>query len=168
MSLADAACVADPDLFAHSTGPKVQEALRICRHCPVAQKCVEITEADVANGLPPVSMVQAGVVWSDDGRPHRPRTPPPLPPGPHPQVKGLTATLVEVLGMIAQGDRFSVIASRRRVSVDTVKTQARKLYQVLGAENRKDAVQIALQLGILPPGSVDASHLRDETAQVRQ
>lgn len=55
-----------------------------------------------------------------------------------------------VLRGMAQGRTNAAIGREQFLSVDTVKTHARRLFRKLGAVDRANAVAIAYQRGILP------------------
>ena len=65
-------------------------------------------------------------------------------------IEPLSDRELEVLAWIAEGLTNPEIARQLVVSLPTVKSHARNLYGKLGVHNRKQAVQKAKEMGILP------------------
>ncbi len=63
----------------------------------------------------------------------------------------ITAREREVLALIAEGATNQEIARRLSVSIYTVKSHVRSIHQKLDVANRNEAVQRAMQLGIIAP-----------------
>ena len=63
---------------------------------------------------------------------------------------GISPSELVVLKEIAAGRSNKEIASRLRISPNTVKTHAARLFDKLGAKRRTDAVNKARELGIVP------------------
>lgn len=59
----------------------------------------------------------------------------------------------EVLAMLALGCSNSQIADELYLSIDTVKTYVRRVFQKLGVRNRTQAAMLAQQYGLAPPPS---------------
>lgn len=57
----------------------------------------------------------------------------------------------EVLAMLALGSSNSQIADELYLSVDTVKTYVRRVFQKLGVHNRTQAAMLAQRYGLAPP-----------------
>jgi len=68
-----------------------------------------------------------------------------------PEILGKPLSLVEleVLELLARGCRYSEIARFRGRSVPTIKGEARRVFQKLGAVNAAHAVTIAKDKGLL-------------------
>ncbi len=62
---------------------------------------------------------------------------------------GLTARELEILQMVAQGLRYKTIASKLYLSDGTVRNYASSVYLKLDVRNREEAVQKALEVGLL-------------------
>lgn len=62
---------------------------------------------------------------------------------------GLTLSEMTVLEEIAAGRSNKEIAARLKISPNTVKTHAARLFEKLGAKRRTDAVKKARELGIV-------------------
>lgn len=62
---------------------------------------------------------------------------------------GISVRELEVLGEIAAGRSNKEIATRLKVSANTIKTHVARLYDKLGAKRRTDAVLRARELGLL-------------------
>ena len=78
--------------------------------------------------------------------------PPPLRPPGNPQAQAslrITAGELVVLQEIAAGHSNKEIALRLKISPNTVKTHAARLFDKLGAKRRTDAVNKARELGIV-------------------
>lgn len=63
----------------------------------------------------------------------------------------LTAAELRLLPILSTHLKFEEIAERLHVSSHTVKTQARSIYAKLGASSRSEAVERAIELGLLEP-----------------
>jgi DNA-binding CsgD family transcriptional regulator len=63
---------------------------------------------------------------------------------------GISPSELVVLKEIAAGHSNKEIASRLKISPNTVKTHAARLFDKLGAKRRTDAVNKARELGIVP------------------
>jgi DNA-binding CsgD family transcriptional regulator len=66
--------------------------------------------------------------------------------------RGLSRPLMENLWHVARGLSNEEIAEKRGLSGETIKTQMRTLYEILGARGRAHAVAIAFSLGLLHYG----------------
>ncbi len=62
---------------------------------------------------------------------------------------GLTEREFEILGLLAQGHKYREIADKCFISLDTVRTHVKHVFEKLGAENRTQAVRLAMNIGIL-------------------
>ncbi|MHA7578823.1 response regulator [Paenibacillus vandeheii] len=62
---------------------------------------------------------------------------------------GLTAREIEILQLVAQGFRYKTIASKLYLSDGTVRNYASSAYIKLGVRNKEEAVQKALEIGII-------------------
>jgi DNA-binding CsgD family transcriptional regulator len=62
---------------------------------------------------------------------------------------GISASEMTVLEQIAAGRSNKEIAARLKISPNTVKTHAARLFEKLGAKRRTDAVKKARELGIV-------------------
>lgn len=69
------------------------------------------------------------------------------------QADSLSMREREVLAMLALGSSNSDIASELYLSVDTVKTYVRRVFQKLGVHNRTQAAMMAQRYGLAPPAS---------------
>jgi two-component system, NarL family, response regulator LiaR len=69
----------------------------------------------------------------------------------------LTQREQEVLALMALGKSNREIAHELYLSVDTVKTHVRTLFQKLGVSNRTQAALTAAEHGVAPPRMRDAS-----------
>ena len=63
----------------------------------------------------------------------------------------VSARQCEVLSLMAAGLSGEEIAVRLGVSVNTVKTHARKLFKALGARNRAHVIRLGVDAGLLRP-----------------
>ncbi|WP_224414254.1 response regulator transcription factor, partial [Bacillus thuringiensis] len=61
----------------------------------------------------------------------------------------LTAREIEILQLVAKGLRYTTIASRLYLSNGTVRNYASTAYAKLGVRNKEEAVQKALEIGII-------------------
>ena len=61
----------------------------------------------------------------------------------------LTAREIEILQLVAKGLRYTTIASRLYLSNGTVRNYASTAYTKLGVCNKEEAVQKALEIGII-------------------
>ncbi|PHE81497.1 histidine kinase [Bacillus toyonensis] len=61
----------------------------------------------------------------------------------------LTAREIEILQLVAKGLRYNTIASRLYLSNGTVRNYASSAYTKLGVRNKEEAVQKALEIGIM-------------------
>lgn len=61
----------------------------------------------------------------------------------------LTAREIEILQLVAKGLRYTTIASRLYLSSGTVRNYASTAYTKLGVRNKEEAVQKALEIGII-------------------
>jgi len=66
-------------------------------------------------------------------------------------IEPLSEREIEVLQFLAKGLTNQVVATRLFISLHTVKTHTRNIYNKLGVNNRTQAVDRARTLGILPP-----------------
>ena len=71
-----------------------------------------------------------------------------LPVSPSP-VDSLTSREIEILELLAQGQKNKIIAERLFVSIDTVKTHLRNIYNKLDVNSRLQAVNKANALGLI-------------------
>jgi DNA-binding NarL/FixJ family response regulator len=78
------------------------------------------------------------------------RAAPPLPAGPSPSA--LTAREREVLALLSTGASYGDIARDLAISVNTVRSYIRSLYEKCGVANRAEAVNRAWNLGLLARG----------------
>jgi len=69
--------------------------------------------------------------------------------------EGLTVREFAVLELLARGFSHKEIATTLFFSWQTVAKYTNNLYQKLGVTSRRDAVERAVALGILPPGLTD-------------
>jgi len=79
-------------------------------------------------------------------------TPPPANFDGNPKARaalGISASEMTVLEEIAAGRSNKEIAARLKISPNTVKTHAARLFEKLGAKRRTDAVRKARELGIV-------------------
>jgi DNA-binding CsgD family transcriptional regulator len=68
-------------------------------------------------------------------------------------VPALSVRQSEILTMIADGMSNAEIGGKLFVSEDTVKTHVRRMFKIIGAANRAQAVGIAYRLGLLRPAA---------------
>jgi len=68
---------------------------------------------------------------------------------PRPETASLTTRQMEILQYLHQGQQNKVIAYELDLSEATVKVHVRHIFSVLGVKNRTQAVQKALEVGIL-------------------
>ncbi|WP_167505830.1 LuxR C-terminal-related transcriptional regulator [Desulfosediminicola flagellatus] len=66
---------------------------------------------------------------------------------------GLTPREVEVLSCLAQGASYAETAEQLFVSINTLKTHTKRIYNKLGVGNRTQAINTAIELNLLPPFS---------------
>jgi len=68
-----AACRDRPDDFdldvIRDNRARISAAVDSCRRCPVAHQCGDLTQRLVADRKAPKDLVQAGVIWSVEGKP---------------------------------------------------------------------------------------------------
>lgn len=62
---------------------------------------------------------------------------------------GLTEREFEILELLAQGHKYREIADKCYISLDTVRTHVKHVFEKLGAENRTQAIRLAVSIGIL-------------------
>jgi LuxR family maltose regulon positive regulatory protein len=62
---------------------------------------------------------------------------------------GLTGREFEILELLAQGDKYREIADKCFISLDTVRTHVKHVFEKLGAQNRTQAIRLATNIGIL-------------------
>jgi DNA-binding NarL/FixJ family response regulator len=62
---------------------------------------------------------------------------------------GLTAREIEILQFVAKGLRYKTIASKLYLSDGTVRNYASSAYLKIGVRNKEEAVQKALEIGIV-------------------
>lgn len=147
-----ASCATDPELFAKGCGETVPAALRVCRHCPVAQHCVDETADMVRRRRSPRDQVRAGVAWSLDGVPFTPKY-----MTTHPKrsaVEGhaatrFTAVELEVLRGFSNGSTAEAVGLQLGMSKDAVKSHAARLYRKLGVSRAAQALEVAYETGLL-------------------
>jgi DNA-binding NarL/FixJ family response regulator len=70
---------------------------------------------------------------------------------------------MEVLRLAASGAREEDIANRLCLTRNTVKTYLRRIREKLKADSRAEAINLALDLGLLPPHAGDPLALDDKT-----
>ena len=91
----------------------------------------------------------------------RPPASTPSPSGPAGEIRlqeSLTRRELEILELLARRLQNKEIASRLFVSIDTVKTHLKNLYQKLGVANRREAATKAAEiLAPRPPGTPSAA-----------
>lgn len=68
---------------------------------------------------------------------------------------------MEILRLLAQGERNWEIALHLSVSENTVKNHLKALYARLGAKNRVQAVSLAVRWGLIPSDGENMPHLAD-------
>ena len=73
----------------------------------------------------------------------------------------LTRRELEILRLLAQGERNWEIALHLSVSENTVKNHLKALYARLGAKNRVQAVSLAVRWGLIPSDGQNMPHLAD-------
>ncbi len=78
----------------------------------------------------------------------------------------LTSAEIRVLGYLPSHLSFRDIAERLHVSPHTIKSQAISIYGKLGASSRHDAIQSAVEAGLLDPAVLRFPDLRDVQRQV--
>jgi LuxR family maltose regulon positive regulatory protein len=78
------------------------------------------------------------------------QTAPPSPAKAQPLIEPLTFREIETLELLAQGLYNKEIADKLSISLETVKTHLKNIYQKLGVSSRQRAVQRARTLDILP------------------
>jgi LuxR family maltose regulon positive regulatory protein len=64
-------------------------------------------------------------------------------------IEPLTARELEVLDLMAEGMKYSEIAARLFISVNTVRSHVKSVYAKLNANNRTKAIELAREAGIL-------------------
>ena len=62
----------------------------------------------------------------------------------------LTPRQLEIVGLLTEGLSNKQIGQRLYLSEDTVKTQLKRAFIKLGAENRVEAAMTAVKLGLIP------------------
>jgi LuxR family maltose regulon positive regulatory protein len=93
-----------------------------------------------------------------DARPPASTPSPSGPPGENRLQESLTRRELEILELLARRLQNKEIASRLFVSIDTVKTHLKNLYQKLGVANRREAAAKAAEiLALRPPGTPSAA-----------
>jgi LuxR family maltose regulon positive regulatory protein len=100
-----------------------------------------------ARGLAPAYVARLLSASAD-----RAAVPTPVPAGPHAPaslVEPLSARELEVLRLLRTDMTSREIADELYVSVNTVRTHVRHVYEKLGVHHRADAVQRARELGLL-------------------
>lgn len=78
-----------------------------------------------------------------------------------PHCPSLTRRELEILRLLAQGERNWEIALHLSVSENTVKNHLKDLFAKLGAKNRVQAVSLAIRWGLIPSGGQHVAHLAD-------
>jgi DNA-binding CsgD family transcriptional regulator len=71
------------------------------------------------------------------------------PPSERTVVRALTDREQVVLGQMARGQRYEDIACVLGVSVNTVRTYIRSVYEKLGVNSRTEAVLLGMKLGMI-------------------
>jgi ATP/maltotriose-dependent transcriptional regulator MalT len=82
-------------------------------------------------------------------------SPSPHPPSPSPQplVEQLTERELDVLELLAQRLSYKEISDKLYVSTATVKSHIHNIYGKLNVSKRREAVEKAMKIGILPGGA---------------
>lgn len=67
----------------------------------------------------------------------------------------LSARMMQVLQLIADGKTDPEIAQRLGIGIGTAKSHVKRLFRALGATTRAQAVASAFEMGVLLPSGVD-------------
>jgi DNA-binding NarL/FixJ family response regulator len=73
-------------------------------------------------------------------------------PGPQPPTSrecGLSPRQLEVLALLARGLRYGEVAEQLELSVDTVRSHVRAIYERLQVTSKTEAVLVAMRLGLV-------------------
>jgi DNA-binding NarL/FixJ family response regulator len=70
-------------------------------------------------------------------------------PSPHPPATLLTERQLEMLGHLQHGHSYEDIATALGLSVNTVRSHVRSVYERLGVSSKVEAVMVAMELGLL-------------------
>jgi DNA-binding CsgD family transcriptional regulator len=79
----------------------------------------------------------------------------------------LTPRELEVLALVAAGERTAVIAARLGIAEDTVKSHCTSAYKKIGARNRVDAARYYLAYGAPAPIAPGAGDLDQQIAALQ-
>ena len=82
----------------------------------------------------------------------------PITAGPRDRESGITPREAELLSLIAAGLSNEEVASRMRVSINSVKGYIRSAYRKIGVERRSQAVLWAVAKGLVAPSHVAPAH----------
>lgn len=80
-----------------------------------------------------------------------PQAAPTISAGPQPLVEPLTNRELDVLELLAQRLQNKEIAEKLFISDETVKGHLKNIYQKLNVSKRREAVEKAMEVGILTP-----------------
>ncbi len=77
-----------------------------------------------------------------------PKTPPRAAPNPDESPANLSAREQEILGLLVEGYSYKMIAADRTISIDTVRSHIKKIYEKLHVRSMTEAVSKALRQGL--------------------
>ncbi len=69
---------------------------------------------------------------------------------PEPGSYKLTEREMDILGLLVQGNSYKMIADKRNISIDTVRSHIKKIYEKLHVHSQTEAVAKALRENIVP------------------